>query len=105
MAATITGWRPRGADRIYICSKCGVVVPPDRDGCPNDADGAALRAELRGDPDAHYLVAYTRADVADHEIASAAGDARAAVQLHNTGIAAIEAAEAALHAAKVALRA
>lgn len=104
--AEITGYRPRGASLICVCTKCAIVVAPDRDTCPNDEGdgGEVLRRQLRNDPDAHYLVTYVLADDAQRRIDEALGLGSLHRTLNHTAQASIEAAEAALQAAKVALR-
>lgn len=87
----VTGWRPRGAEAIVVCEKCGIVCPPDRDGCPNSKD--FLDRE-------HVLGTYIARTAADTD----ARERRIAEQRAVIAFQSIEAAQSVLDAAKAAIR-
>lgn len=100
--AHVTGWRPRGADVIYVCDTCGVVVPPDRDGCPNAPDFVEVMRSggEQTTADLHRLTRFVREDVAERERAGLVAERT----VQRVALGSVEAAIACLEAAKVGLQ-
>ena len=101
ITGTKIGWRPRGVDQISVCEKCGIVVPPDRDGCPN---GAGIVAEIENREDAHFLTTYLSRDYAEQWVRNETERQSQERRRADLAFDAIESAESLLELAKKALR-